>query len=391
MEIMQQEVSKEWQEHILPFWAGLQDLEHGGYYGEVNVHLERDPLAPKGGIAAARQLWSFAAAYRVTRDPQWAGHARHAYLFLRDRLYDQEYGGIYWMADYSGRPQDTRKHIYAQSFAVYSLSEYCRATGDQEALSLAQNIFALVEGKGYDPQIQAYKEEFDREWNEQPNEMLSENGVVAEITMNTTIHILEAYTTLYRVWPDPLVHSALENLLSMLYQRVYDPVRKRLNVFFDRSWNSLLDLTSFGHDIEASWLIDDALQAIGSANPDYVRMVIDIAYQIADTAVQPDGSLINERHGDHIDDTRIWWVQAEAMVGFYNAYQRTGDERFLERIQQMWAYTKAHIIDSRNGGEWYWSVQGSGQPDSREIAGPWKCPYHNSRFCIELIERMNQA
>ncbi|GIO52043.1 AGE family epimerase/isomerase [Paenibacillus cineris] len=391
MKSIEQEIRREWTDHILPFWAGLRDDRHGGYYGEVSVDLQTDTLAPKGGIATARQLWSFSAAYRVTGEKVWASHAKHAYSFLKDRLIDRERGGMYWMVDHEGQPLDTRKHVYAQSFAVYSLSEYSRATGDAEALELARELFGLIEEKGYNTGIQAYKEEFDREWNEQPNEMLSENGLNADITMNTTIHVLEAYTTLYRVWPDPRVRSALENLLSMLYNRIYDPEKKRLNVFFDRSWNSLLDLTSFGHDIEASWLIDDAMKAIGSDHADYAKMVVDIAYQIADTAVSEDGSLMNEQHGDRIDDTRIWWVQAESMVGFYNAYQRTGDTRFLDLIDRMWTYTKTHIIDSRGGGEWYWSVQADGQPDRREIAGPWKCPYHNSRFCIEMIERMNEA
>lgn len=391
MKSIEQEIRREWTEHILPFWAGLRDDRHGGYYGEVSVELQTDTLAPKGGIATARQLWSFSAAYRVTGEERWASHAKHAYSFLKDRLIDREHGGMYWMVDHEGQPLDTRKHVYAQSFAVYSLSEYSRATGDAEALELARELFGLIEEKGYDTGIQAYKEEFDREWHEQPNEMLSENGLNADITMNTTIHVLEAYTTLYRVWPDPRVRSALENLLSMLYHRIYDPEKKRLNVFFDRSWNSLLDLTSFGHDIEASWLIDDAMKAIGSDHADYAKMVVDIAYQIADTAVSEDGSLMNEQHGDRIDDTRIWWVQAESMVGFYNAYQRTGDTRFLDLIDRMWTYTKTHIIDPRGGGEWYWSVQADGQPDRREIAGPWKCPYHNSRFCIEMIERMNEA
>lgn len=388
---IEQEIRREWTEHILPFWAGLRDDRHGGYYGEVSVDLQTDTLAPKGGIATARQLWSFSAAYRVTGEEVWASHAKHAYSFLKDRLIDREHGGMYWMVDHEGQPLDTRKHVYAQSFAVYSLSEYSRATGDAEALELARELFGLIEEKGYDTGIQAYKEEFDREWNEQPNEKLSENGLNADITMNTTIHVLEAYTTLYRVWPDSRVRSALENLLSMLYNRIYDPEKKRLNVFFDRSWNSLLDLTSFGHDIEASWLIDDAMKAIGSDHADYAKMVVDIAYQIADTAVSDDGSLMNEQHGDRTDDTRIWWVQAESMVGFYNAYQRTGDTRFLDLIDRMWTYTKTHIIDPRGGGEWYWSVQADGRPDRREIAGPWKCPYHNSRFCIEMIERMNEA
>ncbi len=386
---LQDEIRCEWLEHILPFWMNLKDEQYGGYYGEVNYDLEQLNDYPKGGIATSRLLWSFAAAYRVTGDLQFAGHAHHAYRFLNEALTDEEYGGIYWSADYTGKPLDTRKHVYNQAFAVYALSEYYRATSTPAALEKAISLFNLIEDTGYDPLTGAYREEFDRFWQEQPNEMLSENGVVADITMNTHIHVLEAYTTLYRVWPDKRVKMALERLLRILQKRMYDPAKRRLNVFFDRDWNSLLDLTSFGHDIEASWLIDDAMQVIGSVAPEYNEMVQGLADRVAEYAVQADGSLMNEQENDHQDTTRIWWVQAEGLVGFYNAYQRTGDAHFLDRVTALWSYTRSHMIDARPGSEWFWSVGDDGQPGTREIAGMWKCPYHNSRFCIELIERMD--
>ncbi|ANF98779.1 N-acylglucosamine 2-epimerase [Paenibacillus bovis] len=367
----------------------LKDEQYGGYYGEVGYDLNISSNPPKGGIATARLLWSFAAAYRITGDSQYAQHARHAYQFLSGPLYDQEHEGIYWAVDYQGNPLDTRKHVYNQAFAIYAFSEYYRATGEEEALQLSIRLFRWLEQTGYNHQTGAYREEFDRFWQEQPNEMLSENGVIADITMNTHIHILEAYTNLYRVWPDEQVHQALDNLLLILHDRMYDPQLRRLNVFFDNQWNSLLDLTSFGHDIEASWLIDDAMQVIGNTDPVYQQMVIDMAYRVAEVAIQPDGSLMNEQENDHIDTSRIWWVQAEAVVGFYNAYQRTGDNQFLQLIDKLWAYIKVHIIDPRPGGEWFWSADDQGEPGQREVAGMWKCPYHNSRFCIEITERMN--
>ncbi|OPG97324.1 N-acylglucosamine 2-epimerase [Chryseobacterium mucoviscidosis] len=383
------EIKEQWEGHILPFWSALKDHNNGGFYGRVGNDLQVDPLAPKGGIATARQLWSFAAAYRVTGNEVWRVHAEHAYRFLADHVLDAEHGGLYWMVDAKGEPLDTSKHVYTQSFGVYSLSEYYRATGDEAALELAKTLFALIEDQGLNAELPAYKEQFDRFWNEQPNEMLSENGVIADYTMNTHIHVLEAYTTLYRVWPDPQVQAALERLLGILYERVYDKDTKFLGVFFDKQWNSIIDLRSFGHDIEASWLIDETLKVLGlDQHPEYSAMVTDIAYNISNVAVNTDGSLLNEQEGDLVDQTRIWWVQAEAMVGFYNAYQRTGDPLFLERVERLWTYTKEHIIDHRAGGEWYWSVDANGTPDQSEIAGPWKCPYHNSRFCIELIERM---
>ncbi|WP_458118966.1 AGE family epimerase/isomerase [Paenibacillus sp. Z6-24] len=389
MTILQTEIRQEWLEHILPFWMNLRDEQHGGYYGEVGYDLNIIRDKPKGGIATARILWSFASAYRITGESQYAEHARHAYQFLSGPLYDSEHEGIYWAVDHLGAPLDTRKHVYNQAFAIYAFSEYYRATGDEEALQLCIRLFRWLEQTGYNRVTGAYREEFDRFWQEQPNEMLSENGIIADITMNTHIHVLEAYTNLYRIWPDEQVRLALDNLLVILHERMYDSQRRRLNVFFDNQWNSLIDLTSFGHDIEASWLIDDAMQVIGSTHPAYEQMVIDMAYRVAEAAVQPDGSLMNEQEDKHVDTSRIWWVQAEAIVGFYNAYQRTGDEQFLRLIGNMWDYIKAHIIDPRPGGEWFWSAGDQGEPGQREVAGMWKCPYHNSRFCIEITERMN--
>lgn len=384
------EIRDEWISHILPFWINMKDDEQGGYYGELDYSLKLDKTAAKGGIANSRILWSFSAAYRYINSQAYADHANHSFRFLKEKLLDPEFGGVYWSVDYQGNPLDTRKHIYSQAFAVYSLSEYYRALHNEEALELAKTLFFLIEEKGYDPEINAYKEEFNRSWEEQPNEMLSENNVIASITMNTHIHILEAYTTLYRVWPDSRVRAALENLLHILHDRMFDAKLGRLHVFFDQHWNSLLDLTSYGHDIEASWLIDDAMQVIGSENPDHKKMIIDLAYSVAKSAIQSDGSLANEREKDHMDTTRIWWVQAEAIVGFYNAYQRTNDPLFMDLVTNIWKYTKDHIIDSRPGSEWVWAVKEDGSHDQREIAGAWKCPYHNSRFCIEIMERMNK-
>lgn len=384
-----EEIRDEWITHILPFWINMKDEERGGYFGELDYSLKLDKAAAKGGIANSRILWSFSAAYRNSNLQKYADHANHAYEFLKDKILDHECGGVYWSVDYQGNPLDTRKHVYNQAFAVYSLSEYYRALNNEEALELAKSLFFLIEEKGYNAEINAYKEEFNREWQEQPNEMLSENNVIASITMNTHIHILEAYTTLYRVWPDLRVRAALEKLLYILHERMYDSKIGRLHVFFDENWNSLLDLTSYGHDIEASWLIDDAMQVIGSENPDHQKMIIDLAYSVAKNAIQSDGSLANEREKDHLDTTRIWWVQAEAIVGFYNAFQRTEDALFLELVEGLWKYTKNHIIDARPGSEWIWAVKDDGSHEKREIAGAWKCPYHNSRFCIEMIERMN--
>lgn len=390
MNKLRDEVAKELTEHILPFWMNLKDKENGGIYGVVDYDLHIHQEADKGGIISSRFLWTYSAAYRVTKNPEYLNMADHMFRFIIEHVYDYEHKGLYWLVDYKGNPKDTRKHVYTQSFGIYALSEYYRATKNDQALEMAKNLFYLIEEKGFNRENNAYWEEFDRYWNEAPNEMLSESGVMADITMNTHIHVLEAYTTLYKAWPTEELRERLVNLLEILYEKIYDKETKFLGVFFDKNWNSLIDLKSFGHDIEASWLIDETLKAINLDEPKYVQMVIDIAYNIADYAIQADGSLINEKVNDHLDETRVWWVQAEAMVGFLNAFERTKDERFLKLVENLWEYTKNNVIDSRENGEWFWSIEPDGTPSKRNIGDPWKGSYHNGRFCLEIIERKSE-
>ncbi len=384
---MTAEIEKELHEHIMPFWLEMMDREHGGLYGFMDVELNMDRKADKGGIATARHLWAFSAAYRVTGKAAYLDAAKHAYQFMKEKLVDREYGGLYWLVDYEGNPSDDRKHVYCQGFGVYSLSEYVRATGDQEALALARELFELMEERGFDKENNAYKEEFTRQWEEKPNVSLSENGVLADITMNTHLHVLEAYTTLYRVWPDARVKERVENLMNLFRDRIYDAAGKYNRVFFNKQWESLIDLKSYGHDIEASWLLDEAIKAAQLTDATYDAMVKDLAYAIADSAVLSDGSIANEIHGDQLDDTRVWWVQAEAIVGFINAFERTQDQRFIELAHGVWNYTKKYMIDRRPGGEWFWSVEANGNPSSLNVVDPWKASYHNGRLCLEMIER----
>jgi len=382
------EVEKELLDHILPFWTKLQDEQYGGMYGLVDYDLHVAKRADKGGIVTARFLWTFSAAFRVTGKNEYLQVARNLFQFFQEKLFDHEYEGIFWLVDYAGRPKDTRKHIYTQAFAVYACSEYYLASKDEQALKLAKRLFYLIEEKGFDKSTNAYLEEFDRIWNETDNQMLSGNGIMAHITMNTHIHVLEAYTTLYKAWPTFKVKEKIENLLHILYEKIYDKETHFLGVYFDKQWKNLLDMKSFGHDIEASWLIDDAIKTIDIENLNYEKMVIEIAGNIAAEAMEADGSLINEQVNEKYDRDRIWWVQAEAAVGFYNAYERTGNEKYAELAKGLWKYIRNHLIDPRENGEWFWSVDSMGHPSKRNIADPWKASYHNGRFCLEFMKRV---
>src|SRR5699024_5177518 len=212
--------------------------------------------------------------------------------------------------------------------------------------------------------------------------MLSENNVLANISINTHIHVLEAYTNLYKAWPNQYLKERLVSLLDVHYKYIYNHETSYLDVFFDNKWDSILDIQSFGHDIEASWLINAAMDVIGVKNEDYSKMITDIAYNILNNALQDDGSLMNERVNGKVDTTRIWWVQAETIVGFYNAFEKTKDRKFLEAVKGLWNYIKENIVDKRPNSEWYWSVDEFGNPSTKNIGDPWKASYHNSRFCL---------
>lgn len=375
--------------HIAPFWLKLIDNENGGFYGEVSYDLKINKKSIKGGIQTSRILWFFSAAYCATKNEEYKKAATHNYEFLKDKLFDKEFNGVYWMLDYKGNPIDTRKHVYCQAFAIYALSEYYKATGNEEALDLAMNLFSLIESKGFNKENSAYLEEFDREWNITPNEMLSENGVIAEITTNTHLHVLEGYTTLYEVTKDARVGERLKKLIYTFYNKIYDKEDHYLKIFFDNKWNTIIDVKSYGHDIEASWLIDDAYKVLGLKDENIEKMIIDIAYKIKEQ-IQEDGSLINESENGVKDFTRVWWVQVEAMIGYLNVYERTNDDSLLNIVDDLMTYTIENMVDPREGGEWYWSIESDGKPTERSVIEPWKAPYHNGRFCLEFMKRIGE-
>lgn len=372
---------------ILPFWSRLRDDEYGGFYGQVHRDLTVNRLADKGGVVGCRSLWTFSAAYNSLRDPAYLDLARWLYAFVVDRLIDQEQGGVFWSVDHKGSPANAGKHVYAQAFAIYALSEYYRATQEQEALDHAMRLFELVERHGFDPDANAYLEQFDREWAEVPNEHLSDRGVMASVTMNTHLHIMEAYANLYRARPTPAVGQRIANVLDIFHDRIYNSGARSFQVFFNKRWESLLDMCSFGHDIEATWLFEDAARAIGCDRQEHWRMTTDAAYQVAACGIQEDGSLCHERIAERWDRTRIWWVQAEAVVGFLNAFERTADDRFAALACGVWDFIQRRLVDPRPGGEWFWSIQPDGSVSPENVAGLWKCSYHNARACLEIMRR----
>lgn len=384
---------KEVKEHllcdILPFWMGLKDDKHGGFYGEVGYDLKRNHQAIKGGIYHSRILWFFSNAYLTLKDKTYLEYADHAYDFLHNYLLDKKYGGIYWTVTYDGKPEDNSKHTYNQAFAIYALASYYDASGKDQALALAYEILDKVETICKDDG--GYLEAFDRCFKPTSNEKLSENGVMASRTMNTLLHLLEAYTELYRVDPQEKVANCLRQMLDTFADKVYNPSLRRLEVFFDLDWNSLVDLHSYGHDIEASWLVDRACEVLNDeAYTSKISIITkDLADHIHSVALDDDWSVYNECAEAIVDRRKVWWVQAEAILGFVNGYQKDLVRAdYLETAKVIWKYIKEYVIDPRESSEWLNELHEDGSPiNDKELAGVWKCPYHNGRMCFELINR----
>ena len=371
-------------EKILPFWEKLRDDDFGGFYGYVDKELRVKPDAFKGCILNSRVLWTFSTAAIVLKDDALRAYADHAYVFF-NRFEDQENGGVFWSVTYDGKPLDTTKHTYCQAFAIYGLAAYHRLTGSREALEKAIELYRLIESKCRD--AGGYGEAFRADFSPESNAKLSENGVMAGRTMNTLLHVLEAYTELYRVWPDEGLRGCGEQALSCFLHTIYHMNRRRLDVFFDKEFHPLLDMQSYGHDIEASWLLWDSVATLlpQKAWPPYQAMCLDLANSVCQRAFT-DRGLKNECVNGVNDELRVWWVQAETMLGFANAYALTREDQWLNRLDTQWAAIQRLIVDKRPGGEWYWSVYENGELTERPMVEEWKCPYHNGRMCLRLME-----
>lgn len=386
-------IAEEMKQHltggIIPFWRNLKDQEYGGFYGYMGPELAVDKKAVKGCILNSRILWFFSNAYLTLKEDALLADAEHAYRFMMDACMDQEYGGVFWSVTYDGRPEDTTKHIYNQAFAIYALSSYYDASKDPKALQAAEKLFSVIEEKGFDQG--GYKEALDRSFAPAENDKLSENGVMADRTMNTLLHVFEAYTELYRVSGEEKVKEKLLWILETFRTRIYNPVLHRQEVFFDNEMNSLIDLHSYGHDIETAWLLDRGLTVIGDQEyaAGWKDIVADLVAEVY-RAAYSHSSLANECERGVVDKKRVWWVQAEAVVGFYNQYQKEPSHtEYREAAEQIWGFIKSYVIDKRAGSEWFMHVDEKGQPErDKPIVEPWKCPYHNGRMCMEMIRRM---
>lgn len=379
-------------ENILPYWEDRMVDPAGGFYGRRDGYDVLHPDAPKGAILNARILWAFSAAYRVLGNPEYLEMATRAKREIIDRFYDPAYGGVYWSLNADGTPLDTKKQFYALGFAIYGLSEYARATGDREALEYAVRLFHDIEEHSRDKVRGGYIEALTRDWQPIADMRLSDKDANASKTMNTHLHIIEPYTNLLRVWPDESLREATRELLKVFLNKIMDPAGSgHLGLFFDDDWNRTDHIISYGHDIEASWLLLETAQVLGDET--LLQQTLEATRRIADASFEgrcDDGSMIYERHADGSYDTdRHWWVQAENVIGQVYLYRFQNRPEMLGNAVQSWQYIREKLVDKENG-EWYWSRRGDEINRQDDKAGFWKCPYHNTRMCLEVYERLKK-
>jgi mannobiose 2-epimerase len=396
LEIYGKEVVAELRNNILPFWMNnVIDYKSGGFLGAINGDGTPDPAADKGAIMAARILWTFSRAYIKFKDEKYRKAAELMNGYVMDYFIDKEYGGVYWMLDSAGKPLDTVKKFYAQGFMLFGLAEFSKASGDKKALAEARELFALCEKYGRDKKNGGYIDALGRGWEKIDDMRLSSKELNAPKSMNINLHIMEAFAVLDMYHRDSKVTKALEDIVRVFISKIIQP-NHHFDLFFDMEWNSQADIISYGHDIEGSWLITEAAHIAG--NKALIKEAeaagISLAEEILLHGIDNDGGLLNEgdsngpHNGPH-DRGKEWWMQAEAMVGFLNAYEITGREIYLDKSMSAWEYVKKYVI--RPQGEWYFLINKDGTPDvSQQLAGQWKCPYHNGRACMEVYERISK-
>lgn len=376
---------------ILDYWeTNVIDEKFGGFIGEIDFKEEKNELADKGSVLNARILWSFSAAYPVTKNQNHLTIAERAFHYINNYFYDKEFGGIFWSVNHDGTPKDTKNQIYALAFTIYGLTEFYKISLNQEALQLAINLYNSIEKHSYDKENEGYFEAFTRDWQPIEDLRLSDKDANEKKTMNTHLHIVEAYANLYQVWPDLELKEKIKKLLYVIDIYFIDKNTWHLKLFFNENWIEKPDVISYGHDIEAAWLLQWCGEVIEDKDliEKYQKYAVEIA-KVTKEGIDVDGGLWYEfdPKENKLIAEKHWWPQAELWIGMVNAWQLTNDEKYLKIVEKNFEFVQKYILDKQNG-EWIWGINQDYTIIEKDKAGFWKCPYHNSRACLELIKRL---
>lgn len=378
-------------DNILSYWINCSyDLKQGGFVGQIDFNNQKNYESEKGSVLNARILWTFSAAYQVENHEELFDTAKRAFDYLAEYFYDPEYGGIFWSLNADGSPKETKNQIYAIAFVIYGMSEYYAISKEEKALEIAINLYKKIEEFSYDKISKGYFEAFTRDWQAIEDLRLSDKDANEKKTMNTHLHIVEAYANLYKVWKDETLHNTIVELLETIDQHFINTETGHLKLFFDENWIEKPDVISYGHDIEAAWLLLQCAEATRDQNliEKYKKHAIQMT-DVTREGLDKDGGLWYEfdPHTNEMIAEKHWWPQAELLIGFVNAWQITGDETYLDTAIENWEFTKKHLIDQENG-EWFWGVNADYSKIEKDFAGFWKCPYHNGRACMEVMKRI---
>lgn len=387
---LKSQISNELENNILPFWITLTDNSYGGFYGEVTNDLKIDRMANKGCILNSRILWTYSRAYQKYEKKEYKDTADQAYQFLKRAFWDYQYSGLYWMVDFSGNPVIRKKHIYNIAFGIYALSEYYSTFNEPSSLNMAIMLYNLVERYSFDQEYGGYVDTLSEEWEPIADMRLNNTELNAPKTMNTHLHILESYTNLYKVWKSNELKSKIIDLINLFLDKIIDAETFHLKLFFNEKWESITKEISYGHDIECSWLLCEAANAL--ENKELQTRVNDTAVNMVNKVIEEGydgvfGGIYNHSDSYGINFRKEWWPQAEMLVGLMNAIQITGKDTYLTPLVKTWEFIYMNVIDHRYG-EWFHTVERNGRAVENLLkVEPWKCPYHNSRACMEFISR----
>ena len=374
------------------------DRVQGGFHGALTNELQVRDDIPRALVLCARILWTYSRAWRVLGVAAYGEMARRAFRYLADRFRDPVHGGFFWQLDRHGAPLDERKLVYGHAFAIYGLAEFWRASADPQALRLALEAYRGIESCSGARGLPEYHVAH-RDWTRHALQRLHPAEHDAPRQANVVLHLLEACANLLRAGDEPALRQRHRQLLDFFLDDVVGPAGRHCALYFDADWRPVTGAISHGHDIETSWLLTEsaAMHRDPALAERAARAALALATSVLEEALEADGGLVQASSAAGVTDaTRQWWAQAEAVVGFCNAYQLSGQDRFLDAALRCWDYIEKHFVDRRNG-EWFAQLNRDGtlfrnaQNLERFKAGPWKCPYHNARACLEIMDRIAPA
>lgn len=381
-------------DEILPFWLKYSpDIVNGGFFGRISFDGTGISDAPKSLVLNSRILWTFSASYRMFGISLFLETAERAFDYILTHFIkkDPVFEGGYWLLNSDGSVREAvgNMQTYGQSFLLYAFSEYAAVSNNPAAYQYAELMFNFIDERC----------RLGNVYTEKPNQNKKDKFM---LSMNTHLHIIEAITNYFRQCKDKRAETTLVNLIELFLNTIYNKKTHHQNMFFSDDGIPLSDKISYGHDIEFSWLLTEAAEVLreNGTNPLqaallYDRCVVCVS-EVADSVYREGidtkcGALFDEGTPNYeiIHQNKIWWIQAEAVVGFFNAWQLCGDNRYLDAARDVMDYIDRNISD-REYGEWYSSgIDSSPKSKVGYKADEWKCPYHNSRMALEIISRIN--